>query len=72
MVQDSVEVKIARLEERVGTIGDDVTTIGRDVREVRDTLLRQRGFIAAVSAGWAVVVAGGMAVWNHFVTGLSS
>ena len=72
MAEDSIEVKVARLEERMETIGGQVTVIGTDVREVRDTLLRQRGFIAAVSAVWAVVAAAGLAFWNHVVSGWSS
>ena len=72
MGEDSIEVKVARLEERMESIGGQVTVIGKDVREVRDTLLRQRGFIAAVSAVWAVVAAAGLAFWNHVVAGWSS
>jgi hypothetical protein len=67
MVGERVEITVARLEERLEDMEDHLSVIGKDVRDMRDALLRQRGYIAALTTAWAVVAAGGLAVWNHFI-----
>ena len=58
---ESLEVKIARLEERSVTMEGQLTTIGADIKDVRRTLTHQRGFVGgvvfAVSAVWVAAIA---------------
>jgi hypothetical protein len=69
---ERVEITVARLEERLEDLEDHLTVIGKDVREMRDALLRQRGYIAALTTAWAIVSAAGLAVWNHLTAGWTS
>ena len=51
--------RLAKVEERVETMVSSLEQIQSDVREVRDGMAKQRGFVAGFSAAftlmWAVI-----------------
>jgi hypothetical protein len=56
-----VETKVEALHARLGRVESRIDSVGDDVREIRDGLSKQRGFLAgsafAFTAVWSVVVA---------------
>lgn len=60
--------RLAVVEERVESIGSRLDALQSDVRDIRDTLGKQRGFISGVAAAfglvWTVVIAIVGYVWK--------
>lgn len=63
-VHESVEVKIARLEERFDDMDEQLDAISSDLKEVRKTLSHQRGFLAGVVFAISAVWVAGIALWQ--------
>lgn len=61
---ESVEVKIARLEERFDDMEKQLVVIGSDLKEVRKTLAHQRGFVGGVAFAISAIWVAAIALWQ--------
>lgn len=76
MSDESIAQRIATLEaQRVSdfssmkALKEDVSTIGKDVRDIKNTVVRGHGFLAGaafvVASVWTVIMGFGIYVWER-------
>lgn len=58
-------------KQSTDALKDDVTAIRSDVKEIKDTVVRGKGFLAGasfvVAVAWTSVLAVGAYLWDHLV-----
>ena len=67
------EARLAVAEQHIETLDERLRDLQKDVREIRDSLHKQRGFVAGFSAAfsllWAALAGVGVALWRHITGG---